>query len=106
VNWIANLPTTNTRIVVTLVLATATAIRYFLGDWMPSIEWLAFLLAMAGVDVAQYTAKRFSDTGYVSAKAAGPPVVTPITTTTTTVSGPPMPVPPDPSPEGSEKADG
>lgn len=71
-SWVAGLPTTNARIVVTLALAVATGIRYFVGGWSPSLEWLAFLLAMAGLDVAQFTSKRFTDATYVSAKTAPP----------------------------------
>jgi hypothetical protein len=85
--WLDELPTTNVRIGVTLILTVATAVRY-LGWGVPvrmtaNIAvldgwgyWLVFLAAMAGLDVAQYLGKRFSDTSYAAAKSAGPSPVT------------------------------
>jgi hypothetical protein len=61
--WLAKLPSTNTRIVVTLACVIATAVRVVALGWSPPIEWLAFLLAMAGVDAAQFTAKRMTHQG-------------------------------------------
>ena len=59
---LAKLPSTNSRIALTLVLAMGTGIRYWVSQgpepWEPNWEWLAFLTAMAGLDVAQFTAKR------------------------------------------------
>lgn len=57
--WIAKLPSTNARIVVTLVVLVCTAGRYLLTTtWQPSWEWLVFLAAMSGLDVTQFYAKR------------------------------------------------
>lgn len=57
--WLGKVPTTNARIVVTLVVIVGTAIRYWWnGTWEPSGEWLTFLVAMSGVDVAQFHSKR------------------------------------------------
>ena len=71
--WLGSLPTTQARIAVTLALAIGTAVRYWTSaTWVPSLEWLGFLACYAGLDVAQFTSKRFSDTGYVQAKSAAP----------------------------------
>jgi hypothetical protein len=60
--WLATMPSTNTRIAVTLWLACGTGVRYWSSaSWQPSWEWLAFLTAMAGVDVAQFAVKRRTD---------------------------------------------
>jgi hypothetical protein len=54
-----DLPTTNTRIAVTLLIAFGTALRYWLSnDWEPSPAWLAFVAAMSGLDAAQFHSKR------------------------------------------------
>jgi len=60
-NWISTLPTTNLRILLTLVMALATSVRVVGSGWAPSWEWLAFLCVWAGLDVAQYTAKRITN---------------------------------------------
>lgn len=83
--WLETLPTTNARIVVTLSLTVATAVRYLV--WGVPVRmsanvavldgwgyWLLFLAGMAGLDVAQYVGKRFSDTGYAAASNAGPAI--------------------------------
>lgn len=60
-SYIGNLPTTNLRIVVTLLLVTGTAVRYWWGmSWEPSVSWLAFLGAMSGIDAIQFTQKRLT----------------------------------------------
>ena len=55
---------TNLRALVTMGLAIWTAWRYFAqpkwGLWEPSLEWLGFLVALGGLDVAQYSAKRLT----------------------------------------------
>ncbi len=52
--WVETVPTTNSRILITLMLAIATAIKYFASStWEPSWEWLMFLIAWAGLDIAQ-----------------------------------------------------
>lgn len=59
--WIGKIPTTNLRILVTLLLITGTAFRYWAnGGWEPGVEWLAFLAAMSGMDVAQHYGKRLT----------------------------------------------
>ena len=70
--WLATLPSTNLRITATLCLCGGTAVVYWSlaiagRSWEPSWEWLAFLTAMAGVDVAQFATKRKTDAGYVGA---------------------------------------
>jgi hypothetical protein len=58
-NAIGELPTTQIRVLVTTGLAVATTIKYLSSDtWVPDAAWLVFLGGMAGLDVAQWTAKR------------------------------------------------
>lgn len=56
--WIAEMPSTNVRIGVTMVLALATGCKVIAVDWSPPFEWLGFLSLWAGLDVAQFWAKR------------------------------------------------
>jgi hypothetical protein len=56
--WIAILPTTNLRILLTLIMAAATAGRVVWTGETPTWEWLAFLCVWAGLDITQFTAKR------------------------------------------------
>lgn len=56
--WLADFPTTNARVVVTLVLAIATGVRVVGMGWAPPVEWLWFLAGLAGIDVAQFGVKR------------------------------------------------
>jgi C4-dicarboxylate transporter len=58
--WLANLPTTNARIGISMLMAMATCARVLVGDWTPPESWLIFLTVMAGIDVAQFATKRFS----------------------------------------------
>jgi len=84
IDWLGKIPTTNARIIVTLLLALGTAIRYWVSGhmmltgptagqwvqgWEPSWEWLAFLVTMSGLDAAQFLSKRATDATYVNAKA-------------------------------------
>jgi hypothetical protein len=76
-DWVGRVPTTNVRILTTLFCMLLTAGRYVAsqtkGGWEPSVEWLAFLVAMAGVDAAQFLAKRTTDARYVDARNPSPP---------------------------------
>jgi hypothetical protein len=60
--WLGTLPTTQLRFLATIVSMEITTLRYVWSSdakpWEPSMEWLAFLLAMAGVDTVQFFAKR------------------------------------------------
>ena len=57
--WLATMPSTNTRIAVTLLCVVGTAVRYWASaSWEPSDGWLTFLVAMSGVDVLQFHSKR------------------------------------------------
>jgi hypothetical protein len=57
--WLADFPSTNGRIFMTLGVFLGTAVRYWTSEtWKPSYEWLAFLIVMAGLDVAQFAKKR------------------------------------------------
>lgn len=64
--WLGSFPSTNGRIVSTILVMWATATRYLLsgifgiGSWNPSYEWLVFLAVTMGIDAAQYSAKRLS----------------------------------------------
>ena len=60
---VSDAPTTNLRLLSTLLLTIGTAVRYWAASgapegWSPSWEWLAFLAAMAGIDVMQHYNKR------------------------------------------------
>ena len=62
--WLATLPTTNLRILMTLILAFATGVKVVWPStpaWEPSWEWLGFLCVWAGLDVVQYTSKRLTE---------------------------------------------
>ncbi len=71
--WLATLPTTNARILCSLLMALGTCAVYLIGvllakHWTPSVEWLGFLCVWAGLDVLQFAGKRFSDAGYRASK--------------------------------------
>lgn len=70
---LATLPSTNVRIFVTLLVFIATAIRYLTASdgWTPSLEWSGLILGMAGVDVAQFLAKRRTHPEYLRAQNGG-----------------------------------
>lgn len=56
---VEKMPSTNTRIAVSLILALATGARVIVShDWTPGYEWLGFLTLMMGLDVVQFTQKR------------------------------------------------
>ena len=59
-DWLGKLPTTQARVTVTLAIALGTAVRYFVGGWEPSWEWLMFVAGMSGLDVTQFHLKRTS----------------------------------------------
>jgi len=82
---VAELPTTNLRIYTTLLLTVMTGIVY-LGlavarlamiaggadlkiypIWEPSWEWLVFIAAVSGIDVAQFATKRATNADYQKA---------------------------------------
>lgn len=54
------LPTTNLRILTSLILAMATGVRVLVSWTAPPVEWLVFLAAMMGLDVVQFAAKRLT----------------------------------------------
>ncbi len=58
--WLAELPSTNARIVLTLLLALATGCRVIALGWDPPETWLVFLTVWSGIDVAQYLGKRMT----------------------------------------------
>lgn len=52
-------PSTNLRQIVTMAVFLSTAAKYLIASsWVPSGEWLSFIVVMAGVDVAQFGIKR------------------------------------------------
>ena len=55
---ISKVPTTATRVVITILLTIATGVMYFATAFIPSYEWLGFLALMSGLDVAQFYSKR------------------------------------------------
>jgi hypothetical protein len=68
IEWLGQVPTTNLRVIVSLVLAVATGVRVLIVWTAPPWEWLAFLGAMMSLDVAQFGTKRLTDSDYVKAK--------------------------------------
>lgn len=73
--WVDDVNTTNLRILVSIVLAILYVLVVLGGTMLgkftetSAINTVAmFLLAMMGLDVAQFIGKRFSDTGYAAAK--------------------------------------
>lgn len=61
--WLGRFPSTNGRIVATILCMLGTAVRYWwtsggADQWEPSVTWLAFLATMAGIDTAQFNVKR------------------------------------------------
>jgi hypothetical protein len=53
--------TTNLRIFITIVLAVGTGFDYWIWNDAPDPQWLIFLGALAGIDVAQFASKRATD---------------------------------------------
>lgn len=74
IGWLAKLPTTNARIAVTLGVVIGTAMRYWWSNpsWEPSGEWLTFLVAMSGMDSAQFYAKRATHSEYKNGNGKPP----------------------------------
>lgn len=68
---IANVPTTSLRIIITLYIAIRTTEHYMrTPEFVPSLEWLGFILALSGVDVAQWVVKRKTTFPLVTPNAA------------------------------------
>lgn len=73
-----NLPSTNFRVFVTMMLVTVVILRYALQGiavgafhfdaFSPEWDVLLFLAAMAGLDLAQFHLKRKTDVDYMAAK--------------------------------------
>ena len=67
---IGSLPTTQLRILLTMVVVLGTAVQYLVSDqWEPSGEWLMFLASMMGIDTLHFIGKRatqFRPTDYES----------------------------------------
>ena|SRR5688572_6972055 len=55
---LADMPSTNARIFLTLLIFLGTAIRYWWTDKPPDVAWMTFIGAMAGIDALQFGAKR------------------------------------------------
>lgn len=95
IDRIGKLPSTNLRMVVTLILVIATGVVYLVlaikaeiwglhtttltqaaasaHSWTPDGTWLTFLAGMSGIDALQFGAKRMTDSSYVTAKAGSLP---------------------------------
>ena len=58
---LADMPSTNVRIFVTLLVFVGTAIGYWYTGNPPDREWLVFIAVMAGVDALQFGAKRATE---------------------------------------------
>ena len=53
-----SISTTTVRICLTSVLAIGSGMHYWITSTPPSEVWLIFIAGLAGIDVAQFTAKR------------------------------------------------
>ncbi len=60
VDFIGRLPTTNLRISSSIIMALGTWVKVLATGWEPTVAWLGFLVAWAGIDAAQFTAKRMT----------------------------------------------
>ena len=58
--FISKIPTTNARIVSSIVMAMGTWIKVLATGWEPTLEWLGFLVVWAGIDAAQFATKRIT----------------------------------------------
>ena len=68
--FLGDMPTTQARVLVTLIVVLATGAKYVLSPtWEPSYEWLAFLVVMSGLDATQFLVKRKTDANYVAAQS-------------------------------------
>ena len=61
--WLETFPSTNGRIMLSLLLAFMTGVRVVFTNWEPPLEWLGFLTAWAGLDVLQFVQKRKTHIG-------------------------------------------
>lgn len=66
---IGMIPILQARFVLWSIAFLWTTARYLLthGAWVPSLDWLGFLAAMAGIDFGHFWAKRVTDTDHVTA---------------------------------------
>lgn len=102
-----SISTTNARILVSIGLAAFGVIAVLIGilfrNWLPTSEQITvlkgvglFLCVMMGIDLAQFTSKRFSDSGYAAAKnPSSPSPVTVEAPSTVSVTTPPATPDPD-----------
>ncbi len=67
--WLAGLPTTNLRILATILLIVGTGVVTLIRWTAPPLEWLGFLALSAGLDVAQFHSKRITTFAPTGAKA-------------------------------------
>jgi hypothetical protein len=58
---LADMPSTNARIFMTLIVFGGTAIKYWYTNKAPDNNWLIFISVMAGVDALQFGAKRATE---------------------------------------------
>lgn len=96
-----HLPTTRIRVLVTIGLITATGATYLMHacdarvattlacgpGWEPSLNWLIFLSALAGVDVTQYFAKSFTAVQQAKVQAVTQTTPTPSTSVENSTDG-------------------
>ena len=59
-DWLAKIPSTNLRIVLTIALIAATGVATLIRWSDPPVAWLGFLALSAGLDVAQFHSKRLT----------------------------------------------
>lgn len=75
IDWLARLPSTNARIFTSLLMFVATGVEVLYRWTAPPAEWLIFLGAMMGLDLAQFATKRVtaSKNGQVNGNGDSPP---------------------------------
>lgn len=71
--FFSEMPSTNVRIAMSIIMALATAVRVVFLGWEPSYQWLGFLVIWAGLDVAQFSSKRNTDADFIAAKQGNAP---------------------------------
>lgn len=74
IDFIAKVPTTNIRIISSIIMALGTWVKVLVIGWEPPIVWLGFLVAWAGIDAAQFAVKRathLTDEGHTVWSANG-----------------------------------
>lgn len=71
--WLADIPITNIRILVTLLIVVGTAMAHLWTGYEADGGWLTFLATMAGIDAFQHIGKRATTKVELMPAAGGEP---------------------------------